>query len=346
MKNEIFKGLDFTWGEVDQAVRENKLLSFDLELSRACNLRCIYCYAESGEKLPNEMSFREIKDVIEQCIDLGAQRMVIIGGGETLLYKRFFELADFIHSKNLPFVAFTNGVLITKKIAQKLRENNINLAIKLNSFNEDTQNFLAGSIKSAGRRIKEAIEHLLSVDYASKNGPQLACETIICKYNLHEIETLYRWCRKNNILPYMEILTVQGNAKRHNLEISVSQSFDLFKKLQKIDKQEFGFEWPLTPPIVGQNCKRMFYSAYIVANGNVQPCPGIDINCGNIREKKIPEIIKGSSIFQNVRNIRDMIKGQCKICKHSQICYGCRGTALHHTGDYLNSDPTCWYNQK
>jgi len=142
----------------------------------------------------------------------------------------------------------------------------------------------------------------------------------------------------------MEILTVQGNAKKHNLEVSVSQTFELFKKLQEMDKQEFSFEWPLTPPIVGQNCKRMFYNAYIVANGNVQPCAGVDINCGNIREKKLAEIIKNSSIFQNVRNIRNTIKGKCKTCDHSQICYGCRGTALLHTGDYLESDPTCWYD--
>ncbi len=346
MRNKIFKGLDFTQEEVSSAIKENRLLSFDLELSRICNLKCIYCYAESGKRLPNEMSLREIKNVIEQGVDLGAQRMVIIGGGETLLFKEFFELTHFIHLKNLPFVAFTNGVLINKKLAQKLYDNKVDLAIKLNSFNEDVQDFLAGSVKGAGRRIKEAIEHLLNVGYTSKNGPRLACETIICKYNFHEIENLYRWCRQNNILPYIEILTIQGCAKKYDLEIPVSQSFNLFKRLQEIDKKEFGFEWELTPPIVGQNCKRMFYNAYIVANGNVQPCAGVDINCGNIREKKLTNIIKNSLVFQNVRNIRNTIKGSCKICEYNKICYGCRGTALHHTGDYLNSDPTCWYNQR
>lgn len=345
MKNEIFKGLDFTQEEVNHAICDKKLLSFDLELSRVCNLRCIYCYSEAGKRLPNEMSFREIKNVIEQCIDLGAQQMVIIGGGETLLYENFFKLIEFAHSKKLPFVVFTNGSLITKIFAKKLYDNKIDLAIKLNSFNEDTQDFLSGSIKGTGKRIKRAIEYLLEIGYTDKNGPRLACETIICKYNIAEIEAIYKWCRKNNILPYIEILTVQGNAKKHALEVPILQTLELFKKLQEFDKQEFGFEWSITPPIVGQNCKRMLYNAYIVANGNIQPCAGVDINCGNIRERKISKIIENSPIFQNVRNIRNTIRGQCKICEHNQICYGCRGTALHHTGDYLNSDPTCWYNQ-
>lgn len=53
-ENKLIKGLDFTWDEVFKARDEGRLLSFDLELSKACNLRCIYCYAESGTKRKND----------------------------------------------------------------------------------------------------------------------------------------------------------------------------------------------------------------------------------------------------------------------------------------------------
>ena len=261
LRTESFKGLDFTWQEVNEAIQKNRLLSFDLELSRRCNLRCVYCYAESGRRLANEMTLDEIKNVIDQGIDLGTERIVVIGGGETLLHKHYFDVIDYIKSKNLPCVSFTNGTLITKDLAKKLYDNNIDLAVKFNSFDEDIQDFLAGSITGTGRRIKQAINYLLGVGYCTKDGPKLACETVICKYNYDEIEKIYKWCRERDILPYVEILTVQGNATKHPLAISISESFELFKKLLNYDKQEFNYDWPLTPPIVGQNCKRIFYSA-------------------------------------------------------------------------------------
>ena len=38
-------------------------------------------------------------------------------------------------------------------------------------------------------------------------------------------------------------------------------------------------------------------------------------------------------------------KESCKYAKETR-CYGCRGTALHHTGNFLNPDPTCWWLNK
>jgi MoaA/NifB/PqqE/SkfB family radical SAM enzyme len=69
-------------------VRHNRLLTLDLETSRACNLRCIYCYANSGRKRENELSLTELRGVVDQAIRLGARVVTVIGGGEPLLYPR------------------------------------------------------------------------------------------------------------------------------------------------------------------------------------------------------------------------------------------------------------------
>jgi radical SAM protein with 4Fe4S-binding SPASM domain len=65
---------------------------------------------------------------------------------------------------------------------------------------------------------------------------------------------------------------------------------------------------------------------------------------GNIREHKLADIIKGSEVINNLKNYRQMIKGECRDCDKAEECYGCRGAAFQLTGDYLASDPTCWRN--
>jgi len=347
-ENELIKGLDFTWDDINKARDKGRLLSFDLELSKACNLRCIYCYAESGRKRENEMTLDEIFNVIDQAVDLGAEKVVVIGGGEPLIYPYYWDVLDKIRDVNLSSITFTNGTVIDEEVAKRLYDLGEDIALKFNSFNEDVQDYLAGGIKGTGKRIKRALESLLKVGYSSKpDAPKLALETIVCKQNMHEIEKFYRFCREHNIIPYVEILTVQGRAKEHDVELVISpeEGYELFKRLKEYDEQEWGITWPLTPPIAGQNCKRMYYSAYITTTGDVQPCPGVDIAGGNIREKSLKEIITNSDIFKTVRNIDKYIKEPCRSCKYAieTKCYGCRGTALHHTGDFLNPDPTCWW---
>ena len=37
-----------------------------LHITNLCNLKCKHCYASAGEKFPNEMTYDEIIDVIDQ----------------------------------------------------------------------------------------------------------------------------------------------------------------------------------------------------------------------------------------------------------------------------------------
>jgi len=49
-------GMDFTPGEIEDARDNGRLLTVDLELSRRCNFKCLYCYSSAGQALPSELS--------------------------------------------------------------------------------------------------------------------------------------------------------------------------------------------------------------------------------------------------------------------------------------------------
>lgn len=339
------QGLDFSLADIEAAVNSGSLLSIDLEFSRRCNLRCIYCYAMSGDALENELTFEEITGVVRQAVGLGIRNVVNIGGGEPLMYPRYWDVLDYERQYSLRTVTFTNGTLIDRDVARRLYDLKENIALKFNSFDEGVQDRLAGK-KGTAHKIRAALDHLREAGYASENGPSLALETVVCRQNYDEIEDIYAFCRENSILPYVEILTVQGTARQNaeRLAITPDEGLRLYSRLQQYDRERFSIEWPLTPPIAGQSCRRILYSAYITAVGNVQPCPGIDIATpdSNIRIRDLGWIIKNSSVFKDVRNIYTRLKGPCRNCEHTE-CYGCRGNAMSCEGDYLASDPACWW---
>ncbi|MCK5231298.1 MAG: radical SAM protein, partial [Desulfobulbaceae bacterium] len=137
-------GLEFTPEEIAEARDGNGLLSLELELSHVCNLRCIYCYASAGIPLENELSLDEIKDIIDQAAHLGTRKIIILGGGEPLLYPHLFEVIDYILAKGIKADIFTNGQLMTTETARGLYERNVSVALKTNSRNREVQDYLAG----------------------------------------------------------------------------------------------------------------------------------------------------------------------------------------------------------
>jgi radical SAM protein with 4Fe4S-binding SPASM domain len=337
-------GLEFSRDQIDLALANNEILSLELELSRACNLRCIYCYAESGTPLANELSLPEILDAVDQAVALGAKNIIILGGGEPLLYPHLFEVIDHILAKGVTADLFTNGTLISEEVAAKLFKRKISIVLKQNSRDPEVQDLLAGKPGSFAA-IETGLNNLLKTGYPDDHH-KLGVETIVCRQNIEEIPELWRWARKQGIIPYVETMTMQGRAKDNlDLEVSTEKIRFLFEKLAVIDEQEFGNTWRPHPPLAASQCARHEYSCTVTSTGEINPCPGVNISVGNIRQSSLQDIIAQSQVMQDLRNIRQTIKGQCGKCELKNNCYGCRGHAYQMSGDYLAEDKLCWLKQ-
>jgi len=336
------KGLNFTNKEIKNARKNNKLLSFDLELSRLCNIKCIYCYTKAGNKLKGEMSLKDIFSTIKQAMELGIKIVVIVGGGEPLIYKDYFKVIDYINQNKLDSITFTNGTKINDKMSKLLSERKISLCVKLNSLNPSIHDKMCG-VRGVHKKIMSAFNLLLDIGYTQKNMPQLCLESIVCKYNYNDIKNIWIWARERNIVPYIELPTIQGRAKER-IMINPRMAEKLFTELRKIDNENYGFDWPITSPIAAQICKRHYFSCYITSKGDVQPCAGIEISIGNIKKDRLEDILKNSLEIKILRTIDKNIQGKCKSCINHPECYGCRGKAFQKYKDFTMSDPSCWYN--
>lgn len=336
-------GLEFSPDEIADCRERQGLLSLELELSRACNLRCVYCYNSSGAALKNELTLKEIFSVIDQAAALGARKIIILGGGEPLLYPELFSVIKHVVASGLQADLFTNGTMITPEIAEKLFTLKVAVSIKMNSLDSATQDYLAGCA-GCFEKIKHGINALLDAGYPNEDH-LLGVESIICKQNYEEIPEMWRWAREKGIVPYFEVLTVQGRALDHKeLVVDQPELRKLFENLSIIDDSEFGRKWTPLPPLAASQCARHEYSCTITTIGDVYPCPGVSLSTGNIRDNALDKILHSSQVINELRNIRKNIKGKCFSCKYKDACYGCRGNSYHVTGDYLAEDPTCWIN--
>jgi radical SAM protein with 4Fe4S-binding SPASM domain len=333
---------EFSKEAIAHAVRNNRLLSIEIEFSLRCNFRCPYCYVPHEDQLKDELSLEEIKGVILQAKALGAGKIIILGG-EPSIYPHTLDLIGFMRSHDLEVEMFSNGSGITADFAQALYAHRVRVVMKMNSFDEALQNRLSGH-PNAYCIIRKALSHLKTAGYPSSSH-FLAVSSVICRQNIAELPRMWQWLREQEIAPYFEIITPQANARLNEwLFVEPPELERFFTRIADIDRRLFGQQWDIQPPLVGNKCMRHQFSCLVGSTGEVKPCVGITLSLGNIRKQSLGEILAQSQVLKDLKNYRQTIKGPCRTCERAEECYGCRGATFQITGDYLASDPLCWRN--
>ena len=298
MKPPFLKAIDFSEEDFGH---NNLLLELRIHVVEECNLKCIYCLSnapfvnDKNENNKTKLFLDEIKNNIKQAKDLGVKVVSITGSGDPLLYKNLKELIEFIKSLNLRAVLFTNSLLLNKELAEWLNEKEVNLMVKLNSFNPEINDKMVG-LEGAQKIFLEKIKMLVDMGFAKDK--RLALNCIIFKENYDEIPELFIFCRKNGIIPWIEMVTITGRAKE-DMKLPKELIENLYKRLSEIDKQQFGYEWQPDSPIVGADRKRYKFVAQIDIYGNVYHTDAnITDEIGNIRDKKLVELITSDKFIQ------------------------------------------------
>ena len=96
-----------------------------VETTYRCNLNCVHCYvnqpAGSAEERERELSLPRLKQLVDEIVAEGTL-FVLFTGGEVLVRQDFPELYLYARSKGLLVTIFTNGTLVTDRIADFLAE--------------------------------------------------------------------------------------------------------------------------------------------------------------------------------------------------------------------------------
>lgn len=337
----ILVGYTYDPEEAWQARDADRLLAIRLETNRTCNLRCRYCYAESGTHLANELEYEVLADVCAQARDLGAESVVVIGGGEPTLHPQIRDLIATIHGLGMVPMLFTNCLKVTPDLAAFLYAHNASIMGKIDSLRADRQDFLAG-VDGAFDRIQQGMQNLLDAGFGRPEDPhrlRLGASFVSCRLNLDEIEEIWRWCRERHIFPNMEVLTPTGRAKEtlgdQGLETEEIQEYK--RSLLEMDRTLYGYDWLPYTPLAASGCLQHLYSLYITIEGNVRPCAPTKFDeHPELREDGVyPHNIKrrplraiyNDPLFHYVRHVEEHLEGRCKACPHLSQCIGCRGYA-------------------
>jgi heme b synthase len=344
------------------------------EITRSCNLFCAHCRASAVYgPYPDELSTEECFRIIDEILEVG-KPILILSGGEPLLQHDVFQIAEYAVSNGLRVVMGTNGTLITKEIAARLKEVPVSrIGVSLDfPIPELQDNFRgqAGAFKAA----------MAGIAKTQQAGIEVQINSTITKLNAPYLDDLLTMALKTGAVafhPFMLVPTGRGKGLEsvklspQEYEEILNWIYDKQAELgdrmffkptdvphylrvvkqrdEKVRQQEESPAEEVKPagkhnPMssVTRGCLAGVGFCFISHQGKVQGCGYLDVEAGDLRKESFKKIWDESPLFRDLRDL-SKIKGKCGFCEYKELCGGCRARAYEATGDYLETEPYCIY---
>ncbi len=174
---------------------------------KACNLHCAGCYASSGEKTAERLSWDIFDRIITEAKTLWGVRFLVITGGEPLAYRS--EGKDLLDAAekhpDVFFMMYTNGTLIDDRTAERMAElGNISPAFSVEGWRERTDERRGAGVfdkvvDAMGRLRRAGVPFGISLTATRHNAEEILSDEFI-DFFFKEQGALYGW-----IFQYMPI---------------------------------------------------------------------------------------------------------------------------------------------
>jgi Fe-coproporphyrin III synthase len=340
-------------------------------VTQRCNLKCVHCYAHAKDNdLKRKLTVREGKHLIDDLAEFGVP-VILFSGGEPLVRKDLPELASYAVKKGIRAVISTNGTLITRRIAQNLKDIGLSyVGISLDGMEAINDRFrgVQGAFASA----------LKGIENCKNAGIRVGLRFTINKQNAHQIPEIFKLLEDMDIprVCFYHLVYAGRGSELVKEDLSHEETRKAVDLIMDLTRQLFDRHHPKEVLTVDNHADGPYLYMRLLRENprrarevlellkmNQGNSSGIGIGCvswdgevyadqfwryysfGNVRNRPFSEIWTDISdpLMKKLKAKKRHAKGRCASCRWLDICAGnfrVRSEAL--TGDVWAPDPACY----
>ncbi len=329
-------------------------ISCQIELTTACQLKCVHCYNHwRCLSCDNDlfMTEKEAEFVANQIIDAKVFQVTLTGGEPLLNRKALFRILDLLKDERIEIGLNSNLISLSEKDVDILHAGNVKSVLTSFASSSESVNDSIMKLDGAQKRIIKGIELVV------ETGFSVGCSMVVTKMNLDDVVETGLFLQSlgvtnfyatkgspplnskgfdNFMLSGDELLKVMDDLsllkERHGLEVGILECYPVcFYCFQE--------KYPFT---VGKRCSAGSTACAIGSAGDVRACTHSDVIYGNIFKGGLKEA------WGEMRDWRDgaRISSTCRTCVYFPECSGgCRVDAEFCGGAKDSMDPYADKNQ-
>ncbi len=326
-------------------------LSFNLEPTFRCNLKCATCPRNSAEGEHLDMTEEVFSRI---CRELDFARSVdFTGWGEPLLHPRITSMIKTVSERGLPASMTTNGTLLSPEMVSGLIRSGLRkMAVSIDGMRPRTYEMIRkGALYS---RVSEHIKSAVCQVKKESSPLELSLAFTIQKHNLEDLELIVPWMKEHGMtelhLKHLNVLSSPFDwnnsllsQDRLNKPAQLRKTEADIEKIRDEMKREgmlFNFysQLPLSGSLQARdNCLAdPLNSVYISFDGKVSPCchlghrvtryfedslyDAVDYAAGNIMEASLRHIRQTSGYQAFLGSFRN--GSPPELCRTCYLLYG------------------------
>lgn len=333
------------------------------EITLKCNLKCIHCGSSAGINRKDELSFAEIKNVVNDLKKIKFKRVSLIGG-EPFLRSDWYEIAKLIKNAGLGITYVSNGYLFPEN--KELVEKVITTAPQTIGFSLDgglpeTHDKIRG-LKGSFKRVLESIKIFQDA------GMSVSIITTLNRLNVNELPFIRDLILGKGIGWQIQIASKNGARFKSEWFLTKEEYFGVARFIHENATNYSTDDLPIAGaddigyfsaiyPFCSINydswngCKAGKTNLFIQSNGNIKGCGSLPNEYieGNIRKpnSSLYDIWNDPNSFSYTRGFKkDMLKGFCGTCKHGSICKGGCVDISHSISGHAFENLYCLYKNE
>ena len=334
------------------------------EVTARCNLECIHCHADSGQRDGDELTFEQARRLLREMAAVREFKMVVYSGGEPLLREDILELCEYARQLGLWVVIATNGTLLDEAKARRLRRAGVcGIAIGLDGDSPSVHD----RIRGVPGAFKEAINGCIATRRA---GLPLQVNFTLMRQNLDRLPGVLRLCEDLEAQVMLAYFVAPcGRGWEHKeAQLTIGQYEQSLRQIAELQRSSRLIIEPVCAPsywamlfssgwfssLLGRALGRAFFKGcvagtglfYVKANGEALACPFLPVSAGNVLKAGVSAVWEGSAEFERLRELRRKPQAStCAECNFVEVCGGCRARAFSSYGDFAADDPFCFLHE-
>jgi radical SAM protein with 4Fe4S-binding SPASM domain len=333
-----------SYGEFSQTFHERTMrqrlpLTGTIEVTRRCPLTCVHCYnnlpMSDHEAASSELSYQELCRILDELADAGCL-WLLFTGGEIFARRDFLDIYTYAKRKGFLITLFTNGTLITPRIADYLAVwRPFAIEITLYGRTKATYERLTGVPGSYDKCLR-------GIDLLLERRLPLALKSVAVTVNVHELRDMQQFAEDLGVgFKFDGMMNPRIDCSQSPLAVRLSPedcvALDLEDPRRMDAWKDFAKDYlgPANPP---ERSDEVYHCGGGVTSFAIDPQGGLSLCVLSQRDKF--DLRSGSlrdgwdEALLAVRRRKITAPTKCTMCELKSLCGMCPAN-----GELENGDP-------
>lgn len=320
------------------------LYSLFVELTYACNLKCVHCY-NPKHMSSVQINLEKMKEVIDQARELGVFK-IVFSGGECTLDKDFMKIVEYTRSQRMSVEIFTNGQTLydnPELLDRLIKSYPYRVGLSMYSMDKDIHEKVT-SVKGSHNKTLSVIKKLRA------NNINIQIKNFLLNINCKDCISVKKFANEiqaNTAGDTSLTPTIEGDKKNFQYIVGEDDLYELYTNPESPLNVKKQIKRDVTTIQNEGLCAAGCFELCVSPTLEVHPCVSLPLNLGNLNQVSLKDIWQGalnkdpsSKLYQWQQvSFKDLT--ECYKEDYCAFCSYCAGMGMLENGYLKKSDVLC-----